>query len=231
MENYAKRLALEHSVQGNASKRFFPIIEMKERFERIRKAYDILTESISLDISIPPSGEWILDNFYIIEEQVNKISEELKINTYLKLPAIKGEARIFLIAKELVVLTDGNINKEVIEKFMISYQSKRKISMEEIWMFPTMLKICIINYIGIVAERIITSQYQKFKVASMVERLIKNKSLNEQSFLKYKNISLNGEITAYVEFLVYLLKREGKKAKRYINILSEEIEKTRYVFR
>ena len=34
MENYAKRLSLEHNIQGNASKRFFPIIEMKECFEK-----------------------------------------------------------------------------------------------------------------------------------------------------------------------------------------------------
>ena len=68
MENYAKRLALEHNVQGKINKKSFPITKMKEDFYRIRKAYDVLSESISLDISIPPSGEWILDNFYIISK-------------------------------------------------------------------------------------------------------------------------------------------------------------------
>ena len=225
MENYAKRLALEHNVQGKISKKFFPIIKMKENFEVIRKAYDVLTESVSLDVPIPPSGEWILDNFYIIEEQVNSIEDELKFSEFSKLPAVKGEARIFLIANELVAITDGNITKESIEKFITAYQSKRKISMEEIWMLPVMLKISLINYIKVVADRIITSQYQKFKVASLVERIIKNKSINEQTFSKYRNINLNGEITSYVEFLVYLLKREGKSTKKYINILSEEIKK------
>ena len=67
MENYAKRLALEHNVQGKTAKRFYPIIFLKEDFDRIRKAYDILTESVSLDVPIPPSGEWLLDNFYVIE--------------------------------------------------------------------------------------------------------------------------------------------------------------------
>ena len=46
MENYAKRLALEHGIQGKTSKRFYPIIELKKDFEIIRKAYDVLTESI-----------------------------------------------------------------------------------------------------------------------------------------------------------------------------------------
>ncbi len=225
MENYAKRLAIEHNVQGKVNKKYYPIINLKEDFSRIRKAYDVLSESISLDISIPPSGEWILDNFYIIEEQVNIIEDELTENKYLKLPAVKGHARIYILAKELVYLTDGNITKENIETFINAYESKRKISMDEIWLFPVMLKICLINYIRLVADRIIISQYQKFKVASLVERLVKNEPANKQNFSKYKNINLNGEITTYVEFLVYLLKKEGKSTKKYIDILSEEIKK------
>lgn len=225
MENYAKRLALEHNIQGKAIKRFFPIDSMKKDFERIRKAYDLLTESMALDIPVPPSGEWILDNFYVIEEQVNIIQEELKYKEYKKLPAVKGKSRIYLLARDLVFYTDGNISKEVIEKFMNGYESRRKISMKEIWLFPVMLKIALIHYIRNVAERLITSQYQKFKVASLVERIIKNKSANEQLFYQYRSINLNGEITSYVEFLVYLLKKEGKSAKKYINILNEEVKK------
>lgn len=225
MENYAKRLALEHNIQGKALKRFFPIDSMKKDFDRIRKSYDLLTESVALDIPVPPSGEWILDNFYVIEEQVGIIQEELKYKEYKKLPAVKGKARIYLLARDLVFFTDGNISKEVIEKFMNSYESRRKISMNEIWLFPVMLKIALIHYIRNIAERLITSQYQKFKVASLVERIIKNKSTSEQVFSQYRNINLNGEITSYVEFLVYLLKKEGKSAKKYINVLNEEVKK------
>ena len=203
-------------------KRFYTIIELKKDFEIIRKAYDVLTESISLDIPIPPSGEWLLDNFYIIEEQVSVISDEISLKQFLKLPAVKGKARIFLIADEMVEVNDGNITNDFIKRFIRAYSSKRKLSMEEIWMLPVALKVALIKYIRIVADRIIVSQYQKFKVASLVERIIKNKSQREQSFYKYKNINLNGEITAYVEFLVYLLKKEGKNTKKYINILSEK---------
>jgi len=225
MENYAKRLAIEHNIQGKVAKKYDPIGNLKNDFERIRKSYEILTESVSLDIPLPPSGEWILDNFYVIEEQVEMIQDELKRDDYQKLPAVQGKARIYLLAIELVHYTDGNITKENIEKFISSYETKRKLSMEEVWIFPVMLKIALIQYIRIVADRIITSQYQKFKVASLVERIIKNKSLNEQMFYQYKNINLNGEITAYVEFMVYLLKKEGKSAKKYIDILNEELKK------
>lgn len=225
MENFAKRLALEHNVQGKINRKNYPVILLKDDFQKIRKCYDVLSESISLDISIPPSGEWILDNFYIIEEQINGIENDLKISDFVKLPAVNGQARVSLLAKELVEFTDGNVTKDAIIKFILAYQSKRKIAMEEIWQFPIMLKICLIHYIRQVCDRIITSQYQKFKVASLVERLVKNKPSANQHFAKYRNVNLNGEVTTYIEFLMYLLKKEGKKAKKYVNILSEEIKK------
>ena len=225
MENYAKRIAIEHNVQGRVSKKSYPIKLLNRDFEIIKKAYDILTESITLNISIPPSGEWLLDNFYVIEEQVNNIKKELKYSYYKELPAVKGKSRIFIIAEELVEFTDGNITKESIEKFISSYETKRKISMKEIYIIPIMLKISLIKKVSKVSERIISSQLQKFKVASVIERLIKNKEPNNQEFAKYRSINLEGEISSYVEFMVYLLKKEGKTAKKYIDILSEEIKK------
>ena len=103
--------------------------------------------------------------------------------------------------------------------------------MDEIWIFPVMLKIALIRYIRFVAERMITSQYQKFKVASLVERIIKNKSTSEQAFSQYRNINLNGEISSYVEFLVYLLKKEGKSAKKYLDVLNEEAKQTLGIYK
>ena len=225
MENFAKKLALEHNVQGRMAKKHYPVIELRNDIKIISKAYDILQESIFLDVPIPPSGEWLLDNFYIIEEQADCIEKELKIKECLRLPAIHHKLRIFELSNELVTYTDANITSENVQRFINSYTTKRKLSMQEIWLLPTMLKISLIHYIREIAEKIISTQYQKFKVSSLVERLIKNKNSNQQVFAEYKSINLNGEISSYVEYLVYLLKREGKTAKKYLNFLTEEIKK------
>ena len=90
MEKYAKRLAIEQNVQGKVLKSNYPVTKMCVDFEIIRKAYEVLTESVSLNVPIPPSGEWLLDNFYMIEEQTNVIKKELKYDYYKRLPAING---------------------------------------------------------------------------------------------------------------------------------------------
>lgn len=44
--------------------------------------YNLLNEHIKLGIDIHPAGEWLLDNYYIIEERVKQIKDELDLNKY-----------------------------------------------------------------------------------------------------------------------------------------------------
>ncbi len=225
MESFAKKLAINNKVQKKSNEKTFPIIELEENFLKVAKAYDILNESVSLSVDIPPSGEWLLDNYYLIEEQFNSIKNEITLEKYKSLPAINGVSRIFVLAKELVKYTDANITEENLEVFLKAYQSKKSILMEELWIMPTMLKLSLINYISDICEKILDSQLQKFKVESLVERIIKNRSDREQNFIKYRNIKLDTEATAYVEHLMYSLKKLGKDGKNYIETLEEEVKK------
>lgn len=225
MENFAKRLAINHKVSSNSSKKTFPLKKVNDDFEVIQRAYDLLSESVKNDVPIPPSGEWLLDNFYIIEEQVNSIRNSLNINKYKKLPSIDGVARIYILAKEFVEYTDGVITKETLELFINAYQTNRAILQNEIYELPLMLQIALIEHIKNVSSRIIIGQLQKFKVESLVERIIKKNDLSKQRFYKYRSINLNNEASAYVEYLIYLLRKMGKDGNAYLDILEEEIRK------
>ena len=58
------------------------------RSEIILDTYEILNEHLKLGIKIHSAGEWILDNFYIIEETVKNIEKNIKLKQYIKLPGI-----------------------------------------------------------------------------------------------------------------------------------------------
>ena len=225
MENYAKKLAIDHRVSKKSNSKTFPIYKLREDFKYIGKTYDVLNESVSNGVSIPPSGEWILDNYYLIEEQVNTIQKEISLSQYKKLPSVNGISRIYIIAKALVYKTDAIITEENVENFICAYQTKKSLSMDELWLFPVMLKISVIEYIKELCEKIISTQLQKFKVESLIERLVKNKPINEQRFHRYSSTVVSSEANAYVEHLVFCLKKLGKDGLDYINILEEEIKK------
>ena len=91
MENFAKKLAIDQKISRHSNKNSFPLRFVNEDFEVIRSAYDILSESVSKNVPIPPSGEWLLDNFYLIEEQVNAIKNNLNLEKYVNLPSVNGD--------------------------------------------------------------------------------------------------------------------------------------------
>ncbi len=226
MEEYAKKLATDYKVNSYASKKNFPREKIKENFNIITKAYKLLTESIEKHVPISLAGEWLLDNYYIIEEQTFYILHSLNKKTYKKLPAVNGVPRISLICEEFVKYNDGYISKENIERFFNAYQTKDILVQAELYELELYLQIALINKIKNVSEKIIRNQLQKFKVESLIERNIKKNKLENQKFYEYKDIKLKNEVGSYVEYLFYKLKKMGRKSKRYLEILEEEISKT-----
>ena len=225
MENFAKKLAINHHVSNSSSKTTFPIRSLKNNFKLIEKAYELLSESVAKEVPIPPSGEWLLDNFYIIEEQVSSIMNSLSMKKYKKMPSVNGEARVLVLARELVNFTDGVVSADNVELFINSYETKKALIQDEIYELPTMLQIALIEHISKVASKIIAEQLQKFKVESLVERIINNKDASTQRFSNYRGVNLDNEATSYVEYLIYLLKKMGSAGKQYIDILEDEIIK------
>ena len=72
LESYLEKIASDNILQAKSSKETYPIPRLKENYEIITQIYELLTEHIKLKIPIHPAGEWILDNYYIIEEAVIK---------------------------------------------------------------------------------------------------------------------------------------------------------------
>ena len=73
LDAYLEKIASDHILTDKSSKDTYPIPRIKEDFEVIKEVYKLLNEHIELGIPIHPAGEWILDNFYIIEESIKSI--------------------------------------------------------------------------------------------------------------------------------------------------------------
>lgn len=225
MENFAKRLALEHKVSGKKNDKNFLIKELEKDFQNIRNAYKLLLISIDKGVPFSPSGEWILDNYYIVEEHANLVRESFNLKRYKTLPKVNGVARVFEIAKSFVEYVDGKVDGNNIQSFFDAYQTQKALTQREIYEIPMALQVALIHYIGEVTRKISIEQLQKFKVESLLERTISNKENSVQKFAGYKNVNLSNQADAYVEHLVFSLKKMGKKGAQYLEVLENEILK------
>ncbi|MGN1269524.1 MAG: GH36-type glycosyl hydrolase domain-containing protein [Clostridia bacterium] len=235
LETYLEKVASDHSLQNYSNKNTYPIPRLKENFEVITQVYQLLNEHIKLGIPIHPAGEWILDNYYVIDESVKFIKSQLSKSKYINFLGIangtySGFARIYVLAAEIVNYTDNKINGESLAELLQAYQRKKTLSMEEIWNINIFLQICLIENIREICEKIYNSQIQKYKVENIIERLVEQKNKEELQFTnveKYKEkIQQFGEMKyPFIEYLSYKLKKYGKKAYPYINILEEQVNK------
>ncbi len=235
LENHLQKIASSHNLVEQSQKETYPIPHMIENFKVIEEVYHLLNEHLKLGISIHPAGEWLLDNLYIIEETVKQIEKELTLKKYTNFVGIengayKGFARIYVLAAEIVAYTDNKIERKDLEDYLASYQTKKTLSMEEIWNIGLFLQITMIENIREICEKIYHCQMQKYKAENIVERLVENKSRTEQQF-KHNQKKLEKDVITsikypFIEYMSYILKRYGKKGFSYLKALEEAVEMT-----
>jgi len=232
LENYLEKVASEHILQAKSNKDTYPIPRLEENFKQITETYDILNTHLKLGINVHPAGEWLLDNYYIIEETYKTIKKELSLKKYTSFVGIQngeyeGFARIYVLAAEIVGYTDGRIDSDKLKSFFNAYQNKKTLSMEEIWNISVFLNISLIEKIRNVCDKVYFVQIQKYKVESIIERLVENK---EDQDLVYKRNIENSKLPfskePFIEYLSYRLNGYGKKGAPYLKILEEQVEKT-----
>lgn len=235
LENYLEKIASDHVLQESSNAKTYPIPRMEQNFKFITDTYEILNKHLKIGINIHPAGEWLLDNYYIIEETVKTIRKELTLKNYKNLIGIAngpyaGFARIYVLATEIVAYTEAKIEAHTLEDLLKAYQNKKTLNMEEIWCIGIFLQIAIIESIRNVCEKIYSVQMQKYKVEDIIERLVEYKTENEQKFnekTSYKTkITETGPIKyPFIEYMSYRLKQYGKKAASYLEILEEQVMK------
>lgn len=243
LEIYMEKLAASQILKNSSNKETYPIPRAKENLKFIEIVYNILNEDLKNNIPIHPAGEWILDNFYIIEKTFKYISKELTLKKYKNLIGIAsgkymGFARIYVIANEIVSYTDGKIEADLLERYLKAYQNKKTLSMQELWCINIFIQISLLEKIRGISEKVLLTQFQKRKVENLIFRLVDNDNNTKNSVMyeasrdsinKYlKNINMANDVeirNTFVEYLSFKLRKYGKKSYEYLEILENQTQK------
>lgn len=116
--------------------------------------------SITMDKRrITPAGEWLLDNFYLIEEQIRTAKRHLPKGYSRELPRLAGGPsaglpRVYDIALETVAHGDGRVDPETLSRFVAAYQTVTDLRLGELWAIPIMLRLAVIENLRRVGVRI-----------------------------------------------------------------------------
>lgn len=158
MKRFGKALASTHRLstkptQDHLLKR---LADNENILNEVRK---LLTESIKQKYQITPAAEWLIDNFYLIEEHIRIAKTHFPKNYSEDLPQLSGDessgqTRIYDIALKVISHSDGRIDMESLGSFLKAYQSITNLQLGELWAIPIMFRLALIENIRRVSARI-----------------------------------------------------------------------------
>src|SRR6478735_1569019 len=127
LENHARVLATKHIlISEHPSEQLLKRLAENEKI--LLEVHALLTETVKENNRIAPAGEWLLDNFFLVEEQVYTGKKHLPKGYSKGLPQLsKGKSaglpRVYDIAVEIISHSDGHVDLGSLVSFVKAYQT------------------------------------------------------------------------------------------------------------
>jgi len=218
---HARELGKYHRVETVRTSRDIIIHRLQENYQFITRVYLGAAEDLQEGLQVAPAGEWLLDNYYLIEEQVKEILLNISKTRFQNLPVLcnghfKGNPRIYAIALEIVSHTDGNLSEQALYKFIEAYQEEAPLAIGEIWSLSLMVRIALVEKIRHVCTLLETT-HKQWRQAELVFVRTKPEKLKEK-------ISALGKLhPAFAEHLLEVIRNNELAGKQVRDLLAEKL--------
>lgn len=176
LENHARFLAAKHAVEtGRGDERL--LRELAKNEASIRRCHQTIAAGVQRGLRVAPAAEWLLDNYHLIQEQIELAEAHLSPGYSRELPRLtagprKGYPRIFDVVMELVRHTDGQVDLENLGRFVRAYQEAQPLTLGELWAVPIMLRLALIENLRLAAEQIAWRRRQRDAALAWAERFL-----------------------------------------------------------
>ena len=176
MKLHGKALAESHGLSSRPARDDRLLTRLVENERVLIRACDLLTTAVKANRRIAPAGEWLLDNFYLIEEQIRTAKRHLPKGYSRELPRLldgpsTGLPRVYDIALETISHGDGRVDPESLSSFVASYQTVTVLKLGELWAIPIMLRLALIENLRRVAGRIATDRSDRNRADTWADQM------------------------------------------------------------
>ncbi|WP_083279909.1 glycoside hydrolase family 94 protein [Stenotrophomonas sp. LM091] len=175
MEVYGRALARQHRVRMRpGAERLLDRLQANERV--LEDANTLLSSVVREQRPVTPAGEWLLDNYYLIEEQIQTARRHLPRGYSRQLPSLvagpsAGLPRVYELSMQAIAHGDGRIDADTLGRFIASYQSLAPLSLGELWAVPIMLRLALLENLRRMAARVMRDGTDRSLAAQWAENL------------------------------------------------------------
>ena len=174
LSRHAKELAEYHQVDTRRGDNRL-LVRLGQNEDTLR-AFNRSTLALQPGQRITPATEWLLDNFYLIEEQIQTARRHLPKGYSRELPRLlnspsAGMPRVYDIVLELISHEDAQIDADSLSAFIAAYQTVVPLKLGELWAIPIMLRLGLIENLQRVATLLTIARADRDLAAVWINRL------------------------------------------------------------
>ncbi|MDY0087457.1 MAG: hypothetical protein RBS78_02755, partial [Coriobacteriia bacterium] len=174
----ARRIALAQDWTVAEPPARTPLGEVLDRAARELAEDNVtLTSAVRQLHPVSPATEWLLDNYYLIDEQVRAVRHDLPSHYGVELPRLtsdpfKGFPRIYEAIISLVSYTDAQLDAEFLGRFVEGLQEVSPLTIGEVWATPIMLRVALLENLRRLSARVVNAYRATRAADEWAERLL-----------------------------------------------------------
>src|SRR6202140_4798839 len=110
--------------------------------------------------AVTPAAEWLVDNYYIVDEHIRAVRRDLPSGFYKQLPKLsngplRGYPRVYGLAWAIVAHTDNCFELDTLVRFCRAYQRVQPLTIGELWAIAITLRVLLIENLSRLAAGIV----------------------------------------------------------------------------
>jgi cyclic beta-1,2-glucan glucanotransferase len=164
LEERARALAAKFTLDPHPRRTARNVLPRFEDNARVlREAYLTMADDVHRGEFVPPAVEWLLDNFHLVASEVLDVRRNIPPGYYRELPKLalrelEGHARVYALAEEIIRHSDSRFDRHQLVRFLVSFQAVTPLTIGELWAWPSMLKLALIENLRRLAEEMLEAR-------------------------------------------------------------------------
>src|SRR5581483_1524741 len=177
LQAHARALAAEQRVEAGPNPQPARLLERLETNERTLRQFNAASLNLAgRERPLTPAADWLLDNAYLINEQIILARRHFPRKYSRQLPRLTsgegaGLPRVYQLALELILHTDSRCTIENLSAFVAAYQSGQELTLGELWAVPIMLRLALIENVSRIAHSLLAARRHRDEADAWAERM------------------------------------------------------------
>lgn len=177
LEEHARDLAQQHQIGPSRARGNLLAPRLKDNRRALAAAHSQFARAVEAKQAVPPAAEWLLDNYYVVQEQLREIDQDLSGNYYRELPKLAnshwaGYPRVYALGIEFIAHTDSRLDADVLVRYVSAYETVKPLSMGELWAIPIMLRLGLVENLRRLVDESMTAMLARQEADRWADRLI-----------------------------------------------------------